>query len=86
MLPQESLNQLKTFLNVVKDAPQILHTPELAFFKEFIESYGGVIPPPASSGGSTKPPASEEQKPAAPEEEESSEESEIELDNTGVIG
>ena len=88
MLPQESLEQLKMFLNLVKQTPQLLHTPDLLFFKEFIESFGGVIPPPSCSKGTSKPPEPET-KPSAPPEDlkvSSDEESDVELDNTGVIG
>ncbi|XP_065201514.1 hsc70-interacting protein-like [Planococcus citri] len=87
MLPQEALEQLKVFLNLVKQTPQLLHTPELAFFKEFIESFGGVIPTASCNRETSKPPEPEEKKPVPPEEvnESSDEESDVELDNTGVI-
>lgn len=88
MLPLEALNQLKTFVKLVKETPQLLHTPELSFFKEFVESFGGVIPPASCSREPNKPPQPEEKKPPASEniEESSSEESDVELDITGVIG
>lgn len=88
MLPPEALEQLKLFLNLVKQSPQLLHTPNLAFFKEFIESFGGVIPPPSCSRETSKPPEPEEKKSASPEDLKapSDEESDVELDNSGVIG
>lgn len=41
---QESLEKLKQFIDNVKLQPDILHLPQLAFFKDFIESFGGSIP------------------------------------------
>lgn len=86
MLPPEALSQLKTFLTLVKQTPQLLHAPELSFFKDFVESFGGVIPPPSCSKGPSKPAEPEEKKSASQEDlPESEEESDVELDNSGVI-
>lgn len=88
MLPPESLAQLKTFLSLVKKSPQILNSPQLSFFKEFIESYGGVVPPSENVESENKRNTAEEKK-SDPVIEISSEEeieSDVELDNTGVIG
>ncbi len=89
MLPPEALTQLKGFLNLVKKSPQLLHSPELSFFKEFIQSFGGTVPPCAEKPQTeSKPKESAETKPE-PEVNESEEEeveSDVELDNTGVIG
>lgn len=89
MLPPEARAQLKQFLTVLKASPQLLHSPELSFFKEFIESFGGVIPPPASKPQTTSQPKAEEKKPEPADVNESDEEiveSDVELDNTGVLG
>ena len=33
MLPQQQLDQLKGFISVIQAKPDLLHTPELSFFK-----------------------------------------------------
>lgn len=96
-LPQVALKQLETFVNMVKADPSVLGDPELLFFKEFIESYGGKVPEfkqkPSSEGSS--PTEESEKKPtggatgsseeSAADEGIESEESDIELDTSGVI-
>lgn len=88
MLPAESIVQLKAFISLVRKTPHILHTPQLAFFKEFIESFGGVIPFASEKPESTEKPFFENAKsePKVEEPEEEDVESDVELDNTGVIG
>ncbi|ESO93816.1 hypothetical protein LOTGIDRAFT_64759, partial [Lottia gigantea] len=81
------INLLKQFVSMCKTDPNVLHMPALAFFKDFIESYGGKIPPCRPK----EEPKPEEAKPAEAEpeveeeEEEEEVESDIELDNSGVI-
>ncbi|KAG8283748.1 hypothetical protein J6590_011118 [Homalodisca vitripennis] len=89
-LPKEAIAQLKVFIHLVKTNPELLHTPDLKFFKDFLESYGGKVPEVSSqsqsqsqSSPSKKPTPAPEPKPPTPEPE--SEESDIELDNSGVI-
>lgn len=95
MFPPEALKQLKEFLEIVKKQPLLLYTPDLLFFREFIESFGGALPPPPQSAPSAesdsdKPKEPETKKPATEPEESDDEvelvESDVELDNTGVIG
>ncbi|XP_075234889.1 putative protein FAM10A4 [Lycorma delicatula] len=90
-IPPEALAQLKIFITLCKQNPQILYSPQLAFFKEFVESLGGKIPSsPKTSHASAKPAAdgeslkNESSKPTG-EPEIDSEESDVELDTTGVI-
>ena len=88
---KEHLVQLSGFIDLCKNDPKILLHPDLAFFKNYIESLGGKIPAPAGceSDSPKHEPKKEEPKPqpeAEPELEVESEESDIELDNTGVIG
>lgn len=95
-IPPEALVQLKIFTTIVKENPQILHSPQLAFFKEFIESFGCKIPPPSKTGQpSSKSPSTEGDSTKDKKEEPSktseqtdteTEESDVELDMTGVIG
>jgi suppressor of tumorigenicity protein 13 len=81
-LPKEALDQLKAFVTLVKTKPDVLHTPELLFFKEFLESFGCKVP--GATAHNKTPKATPEPTPAPADPE--SEESDIELDNTGVIG
>lgn len=83
-LTPDAINKLQLFLGAVKKNPDIFYLPELKFFKDFVESYGGTIPPRSANSDpprTQKP--TETPEPSAPEEE--SEESDLELDNTGVI-
>jgi len=46
-LPAKQLGELKVFINLVKQQPNLLHTPDLKFFKDYLDSLGATIPPPA---------------------------------------
>ncbi|XP_071452951.1 putative protein FAM10A4 [Hetaerina americana] len=90
----DQLIQLKAFTSWCKTQPQILHHSELAFFKEFVEFFGGKIPPKTEQKAEPKPEKPKEQPKEGtnPEPEEKilsegsdSEESVVELDNEGVI-
>lgn len=89
-IPDNALKQLKVFVQLLQKNPEILNKPDLSFFKDFIESLGGKVPPAPKSSepkatDKSGPKFSEE--PTKPEEPEiESEESDVELDNTGVIG
>lgn len=88
-LPKEAISQLKVFIHLLKTKPELIHVPDLKFFKDFIESFGGKVPPQPSTDSeskSTAAPKSETSENAPPPEPEVSEESDVELDNTGVIG
>ncbi|XP_055389808.1 putative protein FAM10A4 [Condylostylus longicornis] len=88
---EKNLEALKTFIAVCSTNPQILNTPKLSFFKQFVESLGGKIP----AGESKMPTFESSEKPSptskAPdsepkvEEEDSEKESDVELDMDGVI-
>jgi suppressor of tumorigenicity protein 13 len=86
------LSQLTGFINLCKDDPKILHSPELAFFKNYIESLGGKIPATLPETDFEPPkadipePRKAKEPEAKPEPEVDSEESDIELDNSGIIG
>lgn len=87
-LPKEAIAQLKLFIHMVKSKPELLHTPDLKFFKDFIESFGGRVPEAPAPKPSSKPSgeAHPESKPEPAADEPESEESDIELDNSGVVG
>lgn len=81
------LIQLKGFVDLCRKNPNLLHNEDLQFFKDYIESFGGKIPDAKPTDEVPKaefePKAEPESEPEPPVE---SEESDIELDNTGVIG
>ncbi|XP_076249060.1 putative protein FAM10A4 [Calliopsis andreniformis] len=76
----EHLAQLKAFIDMCIAVPGILHKPELAFVKSFIEHFGGTVPKETAKPSEPEPEPEHE---PAPEPE--SEESDLELDMTGVI-
>jgi suppressor of tumorigenicity protein 13 len=91
MPSKEQLMLLKQFIDMCKNRPEILHMPELTFFKDYVETLGGKIPPlatppPHQEKAETPKPAEPEQKPTTVEPESDSEpESDLELDMTGVV-
>lgn len=84
-LPAEHLKNLMLFIDMCKKEPNLLYHPDLTFFKNYIESLGGVIP---ANKCEEKPQAEtkEEKMEEEVEEEAESGESEVELDYEGVIG
>ncbi|XP_053995564.1 putative protein FAM10A4 [Hylaeus anthracinus] len=85
-LKPEHLTQLKVFVELCMVNPAILHHPELAFVKSFIEHFGGSVGTAKDDGSSSKAAGStDKSKAAEPEAEPESEESDLELDMEGVI-
>jgi hypothetical protein len=87
-IPKEQIEQLQAFTELLRLNPAILHTPDLKFFKDYIESLGGRIPEHRSSPSHGKP---KDQKTETPKPEpdldgEDLVESDVEYDNEGVIG
>jgi suppressor of tumorigenicity protein 13 len=86
------LSQLSDFIDFCKNDPKILLSPELAFLKNYVESLGGKIPATLSETDFESPkaeipePRKAKEPGAKPEPEVESEESDIELDNSGIIG
>ncbi|XP_029914061.1 hsc70-interacting protein [Myripristis murdjan] len=84
------VSELKAFVQMCESNPGVLHLPEMGFFRSWLHGMGATIPPPAQTGGSCKggcpcgpsPTSAAPPEPAVPSE---SEESEIEIDNDGVI-
>uniref|UniRef100_A0A915HI21 STI1 domain-containing protein n=1 Tax=Romanomermis culicivorax TaxID=13658 RepID=A0A915HI21_ROMCU len=83
MLQKEYVALLRQFVDLCSKQPEALHSPELQFFRDFIENLGAKIPPmksdEANKGQSEKCTASE------PAVEEQEIESDIEFDDAGVI-
>ncbi|XP_046624368.1 hsc70-interacting protein-like isoform X1 [Neodiprion virginianus] len=85
---KEHLAQLKVFTDLCIENPSILHLPDLAFVKTFIEHFGGSVPDTKSSNTSGYPkfkPQPAQSNIPEPEPAPESDESDIELDTTGVI-
>ncbi|XP_046303232.1 hsc70-interacting protein-like [Marmota monax] len=84
------VSELRAFVKMCKQGPSVLHTKEMRFLREWVESMGGKVPP------ATHKPKSEEntkeEKTDSKKSEENikrdeppSEESDLEIDNEGVI-
>ncbi|KAI1884544.1 hypothetical protein AGOR_G00227470 [Albula goreensis] len=84
--------ELKAFVQLCAENPSVLHLPELGFLRTWLQGMGATIPPPKTNdvppsckgcpcSGAAPPPTSAEE-PCPPSE---SEESELEIDNEGVI-
>ncbi|BHF59913.1 Hsc70-interacting protein [Sparganum proliferum] len=87
VLPPEALKQAKDFIAVLKQHPELLHSPELDFLKEYLLSMGANIPKQDSKGAAPTSFESSSEEEASPMEEEApeSEESELEFDTTDVV-
>jgi len=70
-LPPESLKQLKSFINYLQSHPELLHSSELSFFKEYLEKLGAKIP----AAPQAKPPPEKPEKPHTSEPKPKHEES-----------
>ncbi|OMO95837.1 Tetratricopeptide-like helical [Corchorus capsularis] len=85
--------ELKQFVDHCKSNPSILHTPSLSFFKSYLQSLGARIPaePQTEKGGinmAEPEQHSDAKRPSVSDEvvvEEDIVESDVELDNTGVV-
>lgn len=63
--PQAAVKALKSAVDVLKANPDMLHLPQLAFFKEYLESLGASVPvatrpldpPPLSISARPGPPS-----------------------------
>ncbi|KAF5292604.1 hypothetical protein FQA39_LY13937 [Lamprigera yunnana] len=78
---KDSLDKLQTFIDVCKTKPEVLHLPQLSFFKSYLETLGAAIPePPTMESAPAEP-----KLPTEAESEPESEESELELDLEGCI-
>jgi suppressor of tumorigenicity protein 13 len=94
-IPPQHVSQLKVFTDLLKADPSLLHSPELSFFKDYIESLGGKVPPAQKAPPSwdvpkteipTPPKSSQPEPDVVGEQGEELIESDVEFDNTGVIG
>jgi len=90
--PKESIEGLKKFVQLCQKNPGVLHLPDLAFFKDYLESMGAIIPdapskptfePKTHTPNAAKPPSAEKVQEEG--EEEDIVESDVELDMEGVI-
>ncbi|XP_070332512.1 LOW QUALITY PROTEIN: hsc70-interacting protein-like [Odocoileus virginianus] len=84
------VSELRAFVKMCKQDPSALHTEEMRFLREWVESMGGKIPPAAHKTKSEENTKEEKTDSKKAEEniktdEPSSEESDLEIDNEGVI-
>ncbi|XP_078198096.1 putative protein FAM10A4 [Callithrix jacchus] len=84
------VNELRAFVKMCKQDPSVLHTEEMHFLREWVESMGDKITPATQKAKSEE--NTKEEKPDSKKVEEdlkadkpSSEESDLEIDNEGVI-
>ncbi|XP_023022396.2 putative protein FAM10A4 [Leptinotarsa decemlineata] len=84
-LSKDALEKLKQFIEVCKSNPDILHLPELKFFKDYIESFGSTVPESSKMSSGTKTETKEKVEEPVEEMIESDPESELELDMTGCV-
>ncbi|XP_037657368.1 hsc70-interacting protein-like [Choloepus didactylus] len=84
------VSELRAFVKMCKQDPSVLHTEEMRFLREWVESMGGKIPP-ATPKAKAEENIKEEKTDSKKSEENikteepSSEESDLEIDNEGVI-
>ncbi|KAK2115803.1 Hsc70-interacting protein [Saguinus oedipus] len=83
-------NELQAFVKMCKQDPRVLSTEEMRFLREWVESMWGKIPPATQKAKSEE--NTKEEKPDSKKVEEdlkadepASEESDLEIDNKGVI-
>ncbi|XP_053194716.1 hsc70-interacting protein [Scomber japonicus] len=86
------VSELKGFVQMCETNPEVLHLPEMGFLRTWLESMGATIPPPPKTrdrcqGGCPcgPPPTSAAQPEPEPPVLSESEESDIEVDQEGVI-
>uniref|UniRef100_A0A0X3PSS8 Hsc70-interacting protein n=1 Tax=Schistocephalus solidus TaxID=70667 RepID=A0A0X3PSS8_SCHSO len=85
MFPPEALKQAKDFIAVLKQNPDLLHSPELVFLKDYLVSMGANIPKKGKDTAQTFESSSDEEASPVEEEAPESEESELEFDKTDVL-
>uniref|UniRef100_A0A8C9Q594 STI1 domain-containing protein n=1 Tax=Spermophilus dauricus TaxID=99837 RepID=A0A8C9Q594_SPEDA len=84
------VRELRAFVKMCKQDPSVLHTEEMRFLREWVESMGGKVPPATHKPKSEENTKEEKTDSKKSEEnikrdEPSSEESDLEIDNEGVI-
>lgn len=83
------VSELRAFVKMCKQDPSVLHTEDLRFLREWVESMGGKIPPATHKSKSEENKAEKTDSKKVEEDiktdEPSSEESDLEIDNEGVI-
>ncbi|XP_076609339.1 hsc70-interacting protein [Chaetodon auriga] len=86
------VSELKGFVQLCESKPEVLHLPEMGFFRTWLHGMGATIPPLQKTQDSCQggcpcgpPPTSASPPEPEPPVQSESEESEIEIDNEGVI-
>ena len=77
-MPEAAIQQLKGFIQLCKAQPQIIHKPELKFFKDYLESMGATLPQsPATPPPEETPKAESNEKQDPPPQPQTKQESEV---------
>nr|KAF6366544.1 hypothetical protein mPipKuh1_009942 [Pipistrellus kuhlii] len=83
------VSELRAFMKMCKQDPSVLHAEEMRFLREWVESMGGKIPPATHKTKTEENKAEKTDSKKVEEDiktdEPSSEESDLEIDNEGVI-
>ncbi|CAG9831863.1 unnamed protein product [Diabrotica balteata] len=83
---KEAVDKLKQFISLCKSNPDILHLPDLKFFKDYLESLGASLPETRKMQSDIKVEPNEvNEEPVQEEVIESDPESELEFDMTGCV-
>ncbi|WRX17746.1 Thioredoxin domain - like 10 [Theobroma cacao] len=91
VMDASKLAELKLFVDQCKSNPSIVHNPSLSFFKSYLQSLGARIPPDPQTdkGGVNMAEPGQHSDSKDPnfsyEEDDDIVESDVELDNTGVV-
>ncbi|EOY21393.1 Tetraticopeptide domain-containing thioredoxin isoform 6, partial [Theobroma cacao] len=91
VMDASKLAELKLFVDQCKSNPSIVHNPSLSFFKSYLQSLGARIPPDTQTdkGGVNMAEPGQHSDSKDPnfsyEEDDDIVESDVELDNTGVV-
>lgn len=84
-MDSRKLKELRDFVRACQGNPGILHSPELGFFTEWLHSMGASVPFPDKTESSKEPCQAEAAEDISSASKPESEESELEIDNEGVI-
>lgn len=83
---QDSIDKLKAFIDICTKKPDIIHHPELEFFKKYLKSLGANISsPPTMDSSPTEETTKAAKEPENEELAESDPESDLELDMEGCL-